>query len=182
MISGFERYIQIARCFRDEDLRADRQPEFTQIDVEMSFPTEEDVFALIEGLCRRVLPLGGMTPPEVFPRLTYAEALARLEQSRPALRLRTPTHSSSRGSAFAASRRRRPRVIEGSPSPDDWGSRGEPEGRRWAGSPTNGAAGVLTLRRWETVFQVKGALRRGRRAVAALRLERGIALPPPRKA
>ncbi len=70
MISGFERYIQIARCFRDEDLRADRQPEFTQIDLEMSFPTEEDVYELIEGLFARLFPLAGIQPPSPLPRRT----------------------------------------------------------------------------------------------------------------
>ena len=70
MVSGFERYVQIARCFRDEDLRADRQPEFTQVDLEMSFITPEDVIQLIEGLFARVFPLAGIEVSTPFPRLT----------------------------------------------------------------------------------------------------------------
>ncbi|MEP0775092.1 MAG: aspartate--tRNA ligase [Acidobacteriota bacterium] len=85
-VAGLGRYVQIARCFRDEDLRADRQPEFTQIDVEASFITEEDIFALIEGLFARLFPLAGITPPARFPRLTYSEAMERFGSDRPDLR------------------------------------------------------------------------------------------------
>ncbi|MBZ0089619.1 MAG: aspartate--tRNA ligase, partial [Thermoanaerobaculia bacterium] len=86
MISGFERYMQIARCFRDEDLRADRQPEFTQIDLEISFPTEEIVYELIEGLFARLFPIVGVEPKTPFRRMTYAEAVARYGVDRPDLR------------------------------------------------------------------------------------------------
>src|SRR5260370_19932223 len=86
MVAGLERSVQIPRGFRGEDLRADRQPEFTQIDLEMSFPTEDDVMALVEGLFARVFPLGGIEPPRSFPRLTYAEALARYGSEKPDLR------------------------------------------------------------------------------------------------
>ncbi len=82
-VAGLGRYVQIARCFRDEDLRADRQPEFTQVDVEASFVEEEDLYALIEGLFARVFPIVGITPPEHFPRLSYAEALERFGSDRP---------------------------------------------------------------------------------------------------
>ena len=86
MVAGFERYVQIARCFRDEDLRADRQPEFTQVDIEISFTTEEEVFGLIEGLFSRIFPLGGIEPPESYPRLTWDEAMLRYGTDRPDLR------------------------------------------------------------------------------------------------
>ena len=86
MISGFERYMQIARCFRDEDLRADRQPEFTQIDLEMSFPSEEDVYELIEGLFARIFPIVGIEVATPFRRMTHAESVARYGIDRPDLR------------------------------------------------------------------------------------------------
>jgi len=82
-VAGIGRYLQIARCFRDEDLRADRQPEFTQIDLEASFIVEEDVYRLIEGLFARLFPLVGITPPECFPRLTYHDAMERFGSDRP---------------------------------------------------------------------------------------------------
>lgn len=86
MVSGLERYYQIARCFRDEDLRRDRQPEFTQIDIEASFIDEEFIFELIEGMFREIFPLGGIEVPESFPRLTWQEAMDRFGIDRPDLR------------------------------------------------------------------------------------------------
>ena len=85
MMAGFERYYQIARCFRDEDLRADRQPEFTQLDLEMSFVDEDDVIDVIEGLMARVFEEAGfpVTAPPPWPRLTYDEAMLRYGSDRP---------------------------------------------------------------------------------------------------
>ncbi len=88
MVAGFERYYQIARCFRDEDLRADRQPEFTQLDVEMSFVDEGDVIALMEQLIREVFKrTADADLPDPIPRMPYAEALARYGSDRPDLRI-----------------------------------------------------------------------------------------------
>ena len=87
MVGGFERYFQIPRCFRDEDFRADRQPEFTQLDVEMSFVEEEDVYALIDPLMQRVLALGGIEVELPLERMPYDEAMLRYGSDRPDRRL-----------------------------------------------------------------------------------------------
>lgn len=87
MVSGFDRYFQIARCFRDEDLRADRQPEFTQLDMEMSFVDEEDIFSLVEDMMARLFREGmGRTIVTPFPRLSYQEAMAKYGSDKPDLR------------------------------------------------------------------------------------------------
>jgi aspartyl-tRNA synthetase len=86
MVAGMDRYVQICKCFRDEDLRADRQPEFTQVDVEMSFARPETIFGVIEPLMRQVFAVVGREITTPFPRMPYAEAIARYGSDKPDLR------------------------------------------------------------------------------------------------
>jgi aspartyl-tRNA synthetase len=86
MVSGLDRYFQIARCFRDEDLRANRQPEFTQIDMELSFVNKEDIFAITEGLMQEIFALADIDLPEQIEWLSYQEAMARFGSDKPDLR------------------------------------------------------------------------------------------------
>ena len=110
MVAGMERYFQIARCYRDEDFRADRQPEFTQLDLEMSFVDQDDVLAVSEEVLVALWKLIGVDLPTPFPRMTYAEAMARFGSDKPDLRMglrsssTAPTTSRTRPSA--SSRRR----------------------------------------------------------------------------
>jgi len=92
MVAGFEKYFQIVRCFRDEDLRADRQPEFTQIDLEMSFPQQERIYEVIEPLIVASCKVAGYDVPAKFPRLTYAEAMRSYGSDKPDMRI-PPFHS-----------------------------------------------------------------------------------------
>lgn len=105
MVGGLERYYQIARCFRDEDLRADRQPEYTQIDMEMSFVSVDDVFAIVEDLFSELMREAGRTVKTPFRRLTYAEVIDRYGTDKPDLRLDMTIRDISElfsGSAFRA--------------------------------------------------------------------------------
>ena len=86
MVAGYDRYFQIAKCFRDEDLRADRQPEFTQIDVEMSFPDPERLYALMEGLMEEMFRAAGRSIAGPYPRLSYREAMERFGSDKPDVR------------------------------------------------------------------------------------------------
>ncbi len=88
MVAGYDRYFQIVKCFRDEDLRADRQPEFTQVDLEMSFVEENDVMTLVEGMIREVFKVAqGIELPDPFPRMTFQEAMSRYGSDKPDLRV-----------------------------------------------------------------------------------------------
>ncbi len=87
MVSGFDKYFQIVRCFRDEDLRADRQPEFTQIDLEMSFPQQDTIFAVIEPLMQAAWKVAGFDIAAPFPRFTYAQAMRSYGIDKPDMRI-----------------------------------------------------------------------------------------------
>lgn len=86
MVSGFERYFQIAKCFRDEDLRADRQPEFTQLDIEMSFINEENIYSLVEKTIQEIFKLAGINVQVPFPRIPHREAMLRFGIDKPDIR------------------------------------------------------------------------------------------------
>jgi aspartyl-tRNA synthetase len=107
MVAGFDRYFQIARCFRDEDLRQDRQPEFTQIDIEASFVAAEDILRVAEGLVGALWRETGVAIPAHFPRMTYAEAMERYGSDRPDTRYVLEIFDASdvfRGADFAITR------------------------------------------------------------------------------
>jgi aspartyl-tRNA synthetase len=99
MVSGVEKYFQIARCFRDEDLRADRQFEFTQVDLEMSFPTEEDIFDTVEAFLVEAFAAAGITAARPFRRLTFREAMETYGTDRPDLRYELPLRDLSPAAA-----------------------------------------------------------------------------------
>lgn len=107
MVSGFDRYFQIARCFRDEDLRQDRQPEFTQIDIEASFIAPDDIMRIAEGLIGALWREGGLDAPATFPRMTYADAMERFGIDRPDTRFDLEIFDASdvfRGADFGITR------------------------------------------------------------------------------
>ena len=178
MVSGLDRYVQIARCFRDEDLRADRQPEFTQVDLEMSFPSEDEIFELIESLFARVFPLAGIQVEVPFPRMTFEQAIRRFGTDRPDLRFGMEIEDLTdllSGSEFRAFRQT---VAEGGVIRGIKVPAGATSSRRqvdeWGQVARNqGAAGVLTLKMTdgEPRFQVKGVLSEEQMGSAARRLD-----------
>ena len=102
MIGGVDRYFQIVKCFRDEDLRADRQPEFTQLDLEISFPTQDTVFGVIENVMVRACAVAGITVKGPFRRMEYREAIRRYGSDKPDLRFGMELHDVTEH--FAAAR------------------------------------------------------------------------------
>ncbi|MCH9651451.1 MAG: aspartate--tRNA ligase [Deltaproteobacteria bacterium] len=185
MVSGFERYVQIARCFRDEDLRADRQPEFSQVDLELSFTDPDEVMELVEGLLTEVFALAQIDLPKPVQRLIYRDAMDRYGSDRPDLRFDLEIVDLSEtlgGSGFRAFQNTVAGggVVRGFAIP---GSAGAAAASRkqvdtWADlARKRGAAGALVLRHrdGELQFQVKGALSQGEleAAAAALGLEEG---------
>lgn len=182
MVAGMDRYVQIARCFRDEALRAERQPEFTQIDVEMSFPDEEEIFALIEGLFIRLFALIGVEVRAPFARLSYDQSISRYGTDRPDLRFDMQIEDLSElvaESEFRAFRQTLESggVVRAIRVPGAAGaSRKMIEG--WAEiARREGAAGALTMKNVEggTTFQVKNVLSEGEleSMVGRLHLEEG---------
>ena len=165
MVSGYERYVQIARCFRDEDLRLDRQPEFTQIDIEMSFIDEEVIYELIEGLFKRLFALAGIEANGPFRRIPYADAMLRYGSDSPDLRVDLEIRDVSEiltGSSFRAFEQvlGTGGVIRGLRIPGASGS-SRKQVDKWAEiAQRYGAQGVLPVRREEGVtrFQVKDVL------------------------
>src|SRR5271168_4940897 len=92
MIGGLDRYFQIVKCFRDEDLRADRQPEFTQLDVEMSFPRQEDIFGVIENVMVRACAVAGIKTAGPFPHMLYKDAIRKYGSDKPDMRFGMELH------------------------------------------------------------------------------------------
>ncbi|MEQ1689908.1 MAG: aspartate--tRNA ligase [Gemmatimonas sp.] len=157
MCCGFDRYFQIARCFRDEDLRADRQPEFTQIDIEASFIEREDIFALAEGLIGAIWREAGHEIPPQFQRMSYADAMEGYGCDRPDLRydLRLRDHSATfraldfsvTTTALAAGARVRGLIVPGGAT---WSRKQVDELETVAKSA--GAGGLLRLRRVDGAY------------------------------
>jgi len=92
MIGGLDRYFQIVKCFRDEDLRADRQPEFTQLDLEMSFPRQEDIFEVIENVMVSACVVAGVKAERPFPHMLYKDAIRKYGSDKPDLRFGMELH------------------------------------------------------------------------------------------
>ena len=165
MVSGYERYMQIARCFRDEDLRLDRQPEFTQIDLEMSFVDEDTVYELIEGLFARLFAHVGVEVETPFKRIPYQEAMLRYGSDSPDLRVDLEIVELSEllaGSSFRAFEQvlSTGGVIRGLAVPGAAGA-SRKQVDKWAEvAQRYGAQGVLPVRREAGVtrFQVKDVL------------------------
>jgi aspartyl-tRNA synthetase len=178
MMAGYDRYFQIARCFRDEDLRADRQPEFTQIDVEASFVQRDDVVALMEGLVAALWEEGGHPVETPFPRIQYTDAMERYGTDRPDVRygleiedvtavFRAVEFSITRNAIERGERVRGIRVPGGA----GWSRKQVDEIE--AVAKESGAAGLLRLKRSDTGLEGPAAKFLTGESASALRLEVG---------
>ncbi|MBL8960170.1 MAG: aspartate--tRNA ligase, partial [Gemmatimonadetes bacterium] len=162
MVAGFDRYFQIARCFRDEDLRADRQPEFTQIDLEASFVTQEDVQRVVETVLVELWQEAGHEVPRPFPRLTWREAMERYGVDKPDLRFHLEITDLGSGvgedaapfvrDALAAGSRLRGLQVAGAADT----SRKELDALT-AAAKDAGAGGLIWVRRTEAGWEGQGA-------------------------
>jgi aspartyl-tRNA synthetase len=164
-VAGVERYVQVCRCFRDEDLRADRQPEFSQIDVEMSFVDRDDVMAMMEGLTKRIFRLIDVEVNPPFDRYTYADVMARYGSDKPDLRATLELVDLTRelgGSSFRAFRQtvEEGGAILGLAVPGAAGASRKEVDEFAERARVHGVAGVLTMRHRDgsLQFQVKDAL------------------------
>ena len=162
MVSGFDRYFQIARCFRDEDLRADRQPEFTQIDIEASFVTREDVMQMSEGLVAALWREGGHEIETPFRRMTHADAMERYGSDRPDLRYgleiadATPVFASSE-LTFVRQVIERGGRVRGIRVPGGGTLSRKQTDELEAVAKSAGAGGLIVLKRTATGLEGKGA-------------------------
>jgi aspartyl-tRNA synthetase len=173
MVAGYDRYFQIARCFRDEDLRADRQPEFTQIDLEASFVTADDVQEIVERVLADLWAEGGVAVATPFPRLTYAEAMERYGTDKPDLRFGleirdlTPLLGAD-AAPFLAEARAAGGRLRGIIVPDGAGlTRKELDGLT-AAARAAGAGGLLWARRAAAGWEGQGVKALGAELLAAI--------------
>ncbi|HEU4335331.1 MAG TPA: aspartate--tRNA ligase [Candidatus Eisenbacteria bacterium] len=165
MVSGFDRYFQIAKCLRDEDLRADRQPEFTQIDLEMSFVSEEDVFGVVEGMLEAVFRRDLRRELKIpFPRITYRESMDRYGSDKPDLRIPfeikdvTAAAAESAFEKFREAKQQSPGQMTGA-----------------LAVPGQGTASRKEIEAWESAAKVMGAAGLAWARVKGVALDGGIA-------
>ncbi|HEX6616674.1 MAG TPA: aspartate--tRNA ligase [Gemmatimonadales bacterium] len=173
MVAGYDRYFQIARCFRDEDLRADRQPEFTQIDLEASFVTAEDVQEIVERVLVDLWAEGGVAVATPFPRLSYAEAMERYGTDKPDLRfgleIRDLTPLLGAGAApFLAEARAAGGRLRGIIVPDGAGLTRKEIDALTAAARGAGAGGLLWARRAAAGWEGQGVKALGAELLAAI--------------
>ena len=149
MVAGYDRYFQIVRCFRDEDLRADRQPEFTQIDCEMAFVEQEDVLALFEGLTRHLFREVKGTDPGVFHRMSYAEAMEKYGSDKPDIRFGMTFSDITdrvRGKSFKVFDEAEKVVAIAAPGCSEFSRKETDQLTDWVKRPQIGASGLIYIK------------------------------------